>query len=58
MESVAGGVESTRNSLTHIYSEDEADELILLIRDSFIPALFTLERTLKEKLDEAGDDWA
>lgn len=46
-----------RNSLTHIYSEDEADELLLLIRDSFIPALLTLERTLKEKLDEAGDDW-
>ena len=46
-----------RNSLTHIYSEDEADELLLLIRDSFIPALLTLERILKEKLDEAGNDW-
>lgn len=46
-----------RNSLTHIYDEDEADETLLLIRDSFIPAFLALEKVLKEKLQEAGEDW-
>jgi len=39
-----------RNTLVHIYNEDEADELILLIRDSFIPAFGKLEETLSEKM--------
>lgn len=38
-----------RNTSTHIYNEDEADELILLIRDSFIPAFEVLNNTLKIK---------
>ena len=42
-----------RNSLTHIYDEDDADEVILLIRDSFIPAFLVLEKTLWDKLEEA-----
>lgn len=39
-----------RNTLVHIYNEDEADELILLIRDSFIPAFGKLKETLSEKM--------
>ena len=46
-----------RNTSTHIYGEDEVDELILLIRDSFIPALIDLRDTLNAKLAEAEDDW-
>ena len=34
------------------------DTLVLLIRDSFIPAFAVLEKTLKEKLEEAESDWA
>ncbi|MCI5911479.1 MAG: nucleotidyltransferase substrate binding protein [Oscillospiraceae bacterium] len=46
-----------RNTSVHIYNEEDIDEMILLIRDSFIPAFSALENTLKEKLDEAGEDW-
>ena len=46
-----------RNPSVHIYNEEDIDEMILLIRDSFIPAFSALENTLKEKLDEAGEDW-
>lgn len=41
-----------RNSLFHIYDEDEIDELLILIRDSFIPAFTVLRDTLKIKFDE------
>ena len=46
-----------RNSVAHIYNEKEADELILLIRDSFIPALDTLAQTLTKKLAEVKSEW-
>lgn len=46
-----------RNVSVHIYNEDEIDELILLIRDSFIPAFTVLKDTLVKKLDEAESDW-
>ena len=46
-----------RNTSVHIYNEDEVDELLLLIRDSFIPAFSVLEKTLKEKIDETGKEW-
>ena len=36
---------------------DEIDEMILLIRDSFLPAFAILEETLKAKLKEAENDW-
>lgn len=39
-----------RNTSVHIYNEEEVDELILLIRDSFIPAFGKLEETLSEKM--------
>jgi hypothetical protein len=41
----------------HSNSEDEIDEMLLLIRDSFTPAFEELEKTLRKKLDEAGDGW-
>ena len=46
-----------RNSSVHIYNEDEVDEFILLIRDSFIPAFVILQETLENKLREAECDW-
>ena len=38
-------------------NEDEVDELLLLIRDSFIPAFFVLEKTLMNKVNEVGENW-
>ena len=46
-----------RNTSVHIYNDEEVDELILLIRDSFIPALTALKDTLVKKLDEAESNW-
>ena len=46
-----------RNTSVHIYNEDEVDEMIMLIRDSFIPAFTVLKDTLVKKLDEAKGDW-
>lgn len=46
-----------RNTLVHIYDEDKADELLLLIRGSFIPAFVVLEKTLRDKLEEAESAW-
>lgn len=47
-----------RNVSAHIYDEDKVDEMLLLIHDSFIPALITLEKTLREKLDDlVNDKW-
>ena len=39
------------------YNEDEIDELILLIRDSFMLAFTVLKDTLVKKLEEAESDW-
>ena len=46
-----------RNTSVHIDNEEEIDEMILLIRDSFIPAFAVLEETLQKKLQEAESDW-
>ena len=46
-----------RNTSVHIYNEDEIDEMILLIRDSFLPAFAILEETLKAKFKEVENDW-
>ena len=43
-----------RNTSVHIYNEDE---VIVLIRDSFIPAFTALKDTLAKKLFEAESDW-
>lgn len=45
-----------RNTSIHIYNEEEIDELIVFIRDSFIPAFTDLEETLQEKLIEV-EEW-
>ena len=41
-----------RNTSVYIYNEEQVDEMILLIRDSFIPAFVKLEEILQCKLDE------
>lgn len=46
-----------RNTSVHIYNEDEVNEMIMLIRDSFIPAFVVLKDTLIKKLDEVESDW-
>ena len=38
-----------RNLSVHIYDEEDIDELIVLIKDSFIPAFEELEKTLIKK---------
>lgn len=44
-----------RNTSVHIYSEDEIDEMLLLIKDSFIPTFISLESTLQAKLAEIDE---
>ncbi len=46
-----------RNTSVHIYNEDEIDEMIMLIRDSFIPAFTDLKDILLKKLEEVESDW-
>ena len=46
-----------RNVSVHIYNEEDVDEMILLIRDSFIPAFTVLKETLIKKLKEVESDW-
>ena len=46
-----------RNTSVPIYNEEEIDEMIMLIRDSFLPAFTVLEKTLKDKLSEAESNW-
>ena len=41
-----------RNTAVNIYDQDKADELILLIRDSFISAFNELKNTLEQKFNE------
>lgn len=45
------------NLSVHIYNEDDIDELILLIRDSFIPAFTVPKDTLTKKFAEVENDW-
>ena len=46
-----------RTTTVHIYNEDEIDEMIMLIRDSFIPAFIVLRDMLVKKLDVVESDW-
>ena len=46
-----------RNTSVRIYNENEIDEMIMLIRDSFIPAFLVLKDVLEKKLKEAEGDW-
>ncbi len=45
-----------RNTSVHIYNEDAADELVILIRDSFLPAFHELMRILTDKAAELGEE--
>lgn len=45
-----------RNVATHEYSEEDIDALIILIRDSFVPAFENLLHTLIEKEAEAASE--
>lgn len=45
-----------RNLSVHLYNEDEIDELLIMIRDSFIPAFEKLRQTLLEKLEKMADE--
>ena len=45
-----------RNTFMHIYNDNEIDEMLLLIRDSFTPAFAVLEKVFREKLEETGGD--
>ena len=42
----------SRNMAIHIYNEAEADNLLILIRDSFINTFTVLEKKLREKFNE------
>ena len=44
------------NLAAYIHDEDMVDTLILLIRDSFIPAFSRLEKPLQDKLKECGGE--
>lgn len=46
-----------RNVSAYIYNEEDVDEMILLIRGSFIPAFTVLKETLIKKLKEVESDW-
>lgn len=41
-----------RNVSVHVYSEEEADILLELIKEKFIPELCLMEKTLKEKAEK------
>lgn len=45
-----------RNLSAHVYNENEADELVSLIRDSFIATFTILEETLKSKIANADNE--
>lgn len=45
-----------RNQSVHLYDEDEIDELILLIKDTFLPAFARLGQTLEKKLEEIKEE--
>lgn len=46
-----------RNTSVHLYNEEEVDEIIILVRDSFLPAFTALQDTLEKKLAEAESNW-
>ena len=46
-----------RNLSVHIYNEEDVEEMIVLIRDSFIAAFVDLEKVLEKKIEEVGESW-
>ena len=45
-----------RNLSAYLYNEAEIDELLILIRDKFIPAFWQLGKTLQQKLAEVEEN--
>ena len=45
-----------RNLSVYLYNEAEIDELLILIRDKFIPAFGQLGKTLQQKLAEVEEN--
>ena len=45
-----------RNLATHIYNEEEIEEMVLLIRESFLPAFESLKELLLRKQEEIEKD--
>lgn len=45
-----------RNLSVHLYNEAEIDELLILIRDKFIPAFWQLGKMLQQKLAEVEEN--
>ena len=45
------------NTSVQSYNEDEVDEMIVLIHDSFIPAFTDVKDILLKKLEEVESDW-
>ena len=45
-----------RNLSVHLYNEAEIDELLILIRDKFIPAFWQLGKMLQQNLAEVEED--
>lgn len=46
-----------RNLSVNIYNEEDVEEMIVLIRDSFITAFVDLEKVLEKKVEEADESW-
>ena len=46
-----------RNLSVRIYNEEDVEETIVLIRDSFITAFVDLEKVLEKKVEEADEGW-
>ena len=46
-----------RKLSVNIYNEEDVEEMIVLIRDSFIAAFVDLEKVLEKKVEEADESW-
>lgn len=46
-----------RNLSVNIYNEEDVEEMIVLIRDSFVTAFVDLEKVLEKKVEEADESW-
>ena len=46
-----------RNLSVRIYNEEDVEEMIVLIRDSFVTAFVDLEKVLEKKVEEADESW-
>ena len=45
------------NTSVYSYNEDEVDEMIVLIHDSFFPAFTALKYIMLKKVEEVESEW-